>query len=413
MTTDDLLRGAAARWYHHTIIQGLLGDYQSWTGRISAQFLGYIFFNKPYDPYIIPIFNVLNAFFFTLIYYFLYKLLAPKQESLGKFLFFIFLINLLFTFNGFFKTAFWKIGGLQYIWGIAIILWFVQKEFFRKDFKKNNIILSFFIGFFIGLYNEIFFALLLMNYLFALAYYYFFDKKYLGIVSKDTLFFNLGNLIGGIILVLAPGNYQRQEIEYGGPPQGNIWEKLCLLVKNILHGGNGHIFLGLIGVVILLHILRKIKEKNKNYWSIFFLLAYSFAHILVFFPIANTGFIARKLILSDLFFFFLLIREFHLICESKVLYSKKMLILWSGLSVIILSVYTYYAYDFHRYANKLIQAAEHAHQKGQEILYFHDYQESKIFPGLFHFYEFTENPDHWANDCFARYYGFKKVLIQK
>lgn len=90
MSGDDLLRFNMDSLYNKSILNQLRLDYNSLTGRISAQILVHVFLNKSY-PFLLYIFNLINSLIMTLFIIILYKiiLLTKAKYSLKSLLFFL------------------------------------------------------------------------------------------------------------------------------------------------------------------------------------------------------------------------------------------------------------------------------------------------------------------------------------
>jgi hypothetical protein len=137
----------------------------------------YPFLNQPYEFICNQAFNLLNAFALVMLYHLIYRIITKhnlQAYQIGSYLFYILSMTIFLYYTGFLRNAIWKTGGVQYLWGIVLILWFVQREYFRTD-KKQNLILNLFLGLFIGLYNEIFFVLILVIFVFSTLYHCFFE----------------------------------------------------------------------------------------------------------------------------------------------------------------------------------------------------------------------------------------------
>jgi len=407
LCADDINRSIIAAFYHHTVLQNLISDYKGWTGRMSAQFLVYLFFNQPYETIILPIFNGINTVLLVILYNLVYKVASQRKYSTGSFLFFIFIFTLFLYQTGFLRNALWKTGALQYFWGVVLIVWFLQKEYFRINQDNNHFLLSFAVGIFIGLYNEIFFASLLITYVFSLFYYRFIKNNYPGIISKDTFFFNSGNILADLVLVIAPGNYVRKHVVDASTPTMNICSSLLHLGHNVLNNS----FLISIFVVILFFVLLKKtpkEEKKRRTLAILALFFFPIALLLVFLPISTFGFEERMLLLIYTFAILLFLHNFSFIF-SKVIFSKKstitaLVILNSLLfSIILYGYYTLYVFN----NNRIKQISE----KSLAVYKFSEYVRPAGLTKLIYFDDITTDPKIDKNINLANYYGVKEVIL--
>ena len=80
--------------------------------------------------------------------------------------------------------------------------------------------------------------------------------------------------------------------------------------------------MGLMFSVLFIFSIKTGASKKMKFLTITLIAAYALNHFLLFLPIANTGFAGRKLILSDLFLFILLMGQFMLVFKTEFLRKK-------------------------------------------------------------------------------------------
>ena len=113
----------------------------------------------------------------------------------------VYLLFFIFYQTGFIANVVWKTTAVQYFLGITLLTLF----YYLSIIKKQTICFSLFVGFFIGLYDEIFMGVAII-----LSLAYFLDKKVSReTINKNILYFFVACTLGGVILILAPGNYVR------------------------------------------------------------------------------------------------------------------------------------------------------------------------------------------------------------
>ncbi|MED7789395.1 DUF6056 family protein [Francisella sp. 19X1-34] len=205
---DDILRANINALYNHQIINNIVHDYYHWTGRISAQFLVYFFFNKNI-PQLITTVNILNALAFNVFISALFKIATKDKKSFlsKEFLVFVILLLLYFYSDELIRNYLWKTVGLQYFWGMTLISLAVYKIFI-----KNNLGICFavFTGIVIGLYNEEFVSVCFIL-LVSLVCYQKYNKLE---INRNVLIMIVCLVVAGIICVFAPGNFERSATQH-------------------------------------------------------------------------------------------------------------------------------------------------------------------------------------------------------
>lgn len=408
LIVDDLCRGGVAALYHHTLFQTMAYDYFNWTGRMSAQFLAYIFFNQPYEQVSIFIFNVLNAFVLVVFYNITYKFASNNKYKLGSFLLFLLTFTLYLNYADFLKNAVWKTVGLQYFWGVVLILWFLQKEYFRTDVAKNNLIVSFVIGLFIGLYNELFFATVLVIYAFALFYNTYIDRVNVGIKSKNILYFNLGNVLGGLLLIAAPGNYVRQHSE--GISSENAFNFL-LLLRKISHDPM------LMTMLLLCLAVMVIKgwhaRKNNRYaLSIVTLALFQAALLMIYLPVSSFfGYASRMVMMLFVLLFLIFVRQVWFVFEADVLNKKQGIALLAIVNCLMAAVFLYGYHHLYQFNMQRMAKIAQAQIDPSHTYLFAKYIPPNRLEKLAYFDDLSADPSNWKNSCFAAYYHLAKVKL--
>lgn len=175
--------------------------YLTWGGRSVAHSIAQFFLIFPKW-----LFNIMNALCYTTIIYLIYNLATNKKHR-----FLLILIHLLIYFivPYFGEDFLWLIGSCNYAWTLLIMLLFLST--YEKNNKKDNtirIILMFLFGIISGWTNEntaigVFTIVLLLI---------IEEKLNKEKIQKWKISGLVGNLIGIIILILAPGNYVRKSI---------------------------------------------------------------------------------------------------------------------------------------------------------------------------------------------------------
>ncbi len=239
----------------YDIIINQIGHYFNWGGRTVAHTIAQIFLALLGKN----IFNIFNSLVYVLLIYLIYKLAKPKDEDRPILLLVIHLF-LWFVLPVFGQTCLWLIGSCNYLWTTLIILIFLN--FYKNiDFKKNSIkkiFLMFILGLIAGWTNEnTSFGLLVITLGILISTKISNKKEELPIWTISGF---IGSLIGFLILILAPGNFLRND-EFA-----NEYSIVATLIKRILDATKGiteYLFPLLLIVIILITILLYQKKKIK------------------------------------------------------------------------------------------------------------------------------------------------------
>lgn len=403
LIVDDLCYGSISALSNHTILKHIITDYYYWTGRIVADSLEYIVFNKDYEVYFKIIFNVINAFFLisfiNIIFY-----IAIKNEEFKKttknFLAFIFVFLGLLVFSGFFKNLMWKTVGLQYFWGIWLLSYLYFKQFYKPD-KLNNKFILLMLGLFIGLYHEIYFAvILILGSGYLLNYIGGSQKRNI----KNIAIFLIGNFIGGIILLVAPGNYVRQKILNAGK---------SLTLSNKLHSlMNAYLQHKLFLVIFMLTILFISIDKQKSRIIKVIMVGSIIFMLFITLPVANYGLAPRMLMLPYVVLWIILFQylfSLDVLC-ARIRKTSSIFLLTPTmvfLGILIFIYYNLFIFSTKRHA----EITTYIHN-GVSIAKFDVYEPRfKFFSKFIYFDDIEINSSNWKNNCFSEYYNFKKVQL--
>ena len=144
----------------YTVCSHVYNDYFYWIGRVSAQIQVYLLFNRSY-PCLIYLIDLINAFAMTVLIVYLYKSVIKNHENIlsKKFIVYISLFIMYFSITGFIKSAIWKTAGIQYLWGMSLLVYMFYTLYVRDNFSPIKSIL---LAIIIGLYNEAFLWLFLL-----------------------------------------------------------------------------------------------------------------------------------------------------------------------------------------------------------------------------------------------------------
>ena len=202
LMVDDIFRSQISAFYNHTIIDNLINDYLTHTGRISAQLLSYIFFNKNMH-YMLYIADAISAILLNVLIVYMYKIITDRTQpsSDSKYLTYISIFIITFTLSAFIASTMWRMVAIQYLWGISACVYTAYILIYKN---KINVFFAIFIGAFIGIYNEEIFAFCFVLLLTSIFYKYRCKQLNNNVIVLLVVLF-----IFGIISCLAPGNINR------------------------------------------------------------------------------------------------------------------------------------------------------------------------------------------------------------
>ena len=241
------------------IINYQIVHYNLWGGRTVAHVLVQLFLLGPK-----VIFNIFNSLCFTTLIYLIYLIIKREKENALMIPIIFFLVYFLQPVFG--QCCLWLTGSCNYLWTTTIVLLMLHL-FIKKTNTKDSlihIILAFILGIIAGWTNEntsfsliIVLLLLLIN-----------TKREKLKVKKWQIFGIIGNVIGFIIMILAPGNYVRKE---GFAEGTSILKNLLTRFIECTKGIFTYELIILIIFAVLIGILICSKKKiNKN--SIIFMV---------------------------------------------------------------------------------------------------------------------------------------------
>jgi hypothetical protein len=404
---DDLCYSVKAVLYNHTIFSQLVFDYYNWTGRMSSWFISYIFFNQPYQLYLNTIFNLLNAFFMVDFINTVFNIIVKNDDSkknYANYLSFIFVFFLLLLLSKFFINTLWKVVGIQYFWGI----WLLTRVFFDQFYSIkpviNNKIMLLVLGIFIGLYNEIF-SVIVAIFVFAYLFHQIFNQVK---INKNILAFLLGDILGGICLIAAPGNHVRQ-VTGSNNHIFTISEQIHYLIHSYLHHT---LFLIILCLVILVILLDKQKLKNQK----LIIIGALFAMLLVPLPVANFTLSHRMLMLqyislSIILFQYLLSFNSILLLIKNTSLGLLVILNMMLFSIPLISYYNLFTFNQNRY----LQINNYlTNNKSLSVYKLNSYKPRiKLLAKLVYFDDVQVDSHDWKNVCFAKYYKLNSVELIK
>ena len=416
---DDLFRSVANSLPNHKLLQTLFSEYHNLTGRMSAQILVHLFFNKELDFISIPMLNILNAIFLLILYNLVFKIVINNRlayKTVANYLLYIFIFTVFISnFDiQFLQNSIWKTVALQYLWGVVLLVWIYQKYYFavknNSSDIKINVILYFLLGSSIGLYNELFWCTVIVVYIFSIVYAFYIDASYKkAVFSYNIVVFMIGNLIGGIILIIAPGNYVRlrganRDITF------SMYEK----ITNFYHSFTGYrFFIILIIIALIIPIIKYCCSPNSRNIKIM-LLTWCFLGALIgmYLPIGNIGIAERMIMLLAIIVFIILGNYLYSTSIiNKILSYKHIIITLCIINFIAFSIISVVYLALWNYTHNREQIIIENIQQGNlnPIVEKYNLYSIGIFRKLVYFNDIESDPNNSKNVGFARYYNLNSV----
>lgn len=408
---DDFGRLSASALTRGDLFSIIYNQYMGWTGRISAEFLAYLFFNK--DHLVVSLFfvDVVNSIIFSIFIVLSFKLVTRDKYELSskQFVCFLFFFCFIFLYSGVIGNALWKTAAMQYFWGIVLL---VGYYYFIFNKQKNSIIFSLSTGLFIGLYNEIYVGVLII-----LAVTYFLERKLNNQpINKNIIYFFVALVVGGVILAVAPGNYKRLDVLAGSRDIGLLQNIHFMWVLLIYHPYVKLLHYMIAIIALLLLVDKDIKVKSKAIYFVALVVS-----LFVLAPVVGQyGGLNQRVLMIYYVLFFLII--LGLVYRSKNIFVVKFVELFGKLFwllgiVLILQlwlVFSTYA-SLHSYEMQRQQLINYYHQHNIKNasfpLNYRCYLDSSY--RFIYFDDITFNKNDWRNKGFASFYDFNSVVLRK
>ncbi|MBK2257316.1 DUF6056 family protein [Francisella philomiragia] len=384
-------------------LRGIASNYIHWTGRISAQALIYLFLSKKYIHLSVFMINIINSICFYLFVLYSYKIvrLKTKVELFSKdFLIYIFFFIFLFYQTGFIANVVWKTAAVQYFWGITLLTVFYYISIVKN---KQNIWFSLFTGFFIGLYNEIFVGVAII-----LCLAYFLNQKLSQAeIAKNILYFFIACVVGGIILIAAPGNYVRLNTMSTGEHFSILNQLINLVTQIVTKPGDTLIPM----LMLLIFLVLIFTNKNITRKASFIYGVAIASSIFVLTPVTKSYDLnQRVLLIYDAVFFIIMMQQFYNHSTSFILklrlrlnsLSWVFLVLLVMQLVLMVSIY-FEIYKFERYRDTLVTYYQQNEIPDSTLPMIPEFSQITFIDDI------TSDEKAYNNDAYAKFYGFDKV----
>jgi len=404
------------------VIPSMMKHYTMWGGRLVVHTILQEFLY--FGPFWADLFNTLM---FVTYIFLLYSFSNKNNKVRPAIIFAIFLLTWFFQADlG--ETVLWMTGSANYLWGTTIILgflypyysYFTDNIYKREDFNQKNkgviySILFLLFGIISGWTNENMVVAIGCMLVIFLFYIWKKNRK----IDKWAICGFLGFCIGGILMLIAPGNFKRYKQELGlrGITDGKPTLDYYLENLQTLLDGIYQYLLIVIAIYALLLIIYLFasNSKYKREKLVISLLFFGAAFIATFAMIASPVFMPRT---------WFGITTLLIISVSIILANLDFSKLYINIPVwvCILLGCIMFIKTYTEGRNELVKIraivdereAEVNRQKaeGKEDIVLEIERFTKrddlIIPKM---YDFPEDPDHWMFRAYAHYHEVKSVRV--
>lgn len=211
-------------------------EYLNWTGRIFVIFVTQTFLK---NQILISLFNILNSLvfpYFVLIIFMCSSLRLPNKKT--DLIDLILITALVITFsNGFAEVALWKTGAIAYMWPMAAeltILYFYIKN--NRECQSGTVFKYAFplLCFVTATSLE----LVSIPVSLFLLFYVIFNILSKNRISETMFIGSLLHLIGTLVLIIAPGNYERLDaLNIQTPFMLRVMDTIIAFKNFVIEGG--------------------------------------------------------------------------------------------------------------------------------------------------------------------------------
>lgn len=416
----NILTPFSADDYSYSVQQNNLWDvflneyhqYMTWTGRSVAHINVRIFLLMPK-----MIFNIVNAIIYTLLTVLIYCYASgSKIKKNFNLTTYIFISTCLWIFIPFFgETVLWLTGSCNYLWGTVIILLFLfpyrmsvpgDKDVFKG--KYLPLVGMFFAGILAGWCNENTSGGCVLLVLIFLAYAIIKKRKINGWMISGLL----GNIIGLLIMIGAPGNAIRAK-EFGYNKSREV-AKLFQYVSYVKES----LFI-LILLVCLFISIQLVVGKNKK--KIIMTVIFAFVALVTIFVmvLSPPSFTERALFGGVIFLIIAASISFYQIILLEYDFSKIMLFA----ATITMSVYTVILFSFNCidmiYTKKIsddrdkyVISQRDSGNLDVEVQPLSEYSRLTKYNPRYGIDQITNDKDFWVNKTYAKKFGINSIVLK-
>lgn len=424
---DDYCRWREDFELYH-VWSSTVGEYLGWTGRFPVMFLSYSFFSS--GSIGIVLHDILNSFALGVACY-----LAVTISGCGRFLWcrvcliVCFVYLLWFMPSVFGEVALWKTGAIQYFWGMVVatacLVPVIRFAVWDDRVALSSVVIPLYalLAFVGGAWLEnlspavavVWFALLLLAFLRG--------RKPL---PQELVIGFLCWVAGAVILIVAPGNYERFELVAS---ELSLWDRVAHVTRrlpgipslSLLYMLIGFLFVSILSQA---HDLRRRFFAAAAFTGVAVLSAYTTIAAPVLLLVGRTAFATEYFLILAVVTMFP--REVFLPPRNKLTGALRIAVLVTSVGLLVLLVYDMKGtFSVYRWVSKqeeqrkeLIAAAQ---ERGETtarlppLRYGQHWNTGKgdVNYGRLFGRDISTEHSEWKNQCYARAHGLKSVVLNK
>lgn len=390
------------------IFSRLHNQYITWGGRSVVHGIAHLLSNIGHSGKVI-----VNSLAFVAYIYMIYHI-SNKGKSTNSILFLVLGLILWLVIPAFNSTVLWLVGSANYLWGTLIVILFLcpYYSYYVLPQNKDHFLRSalfFFVGILSGWTNENMFVaqvFFIISWGFLLRYF----KMKIPAWAVCGLF---GVCVGGLIMILAPGNYIRSEVvnESLGLVDKSLIENIAYRVLKVGYRYLVYLLPVLAMYVLLLYFFKKsiggqAKDRKALFGSLLFFCSAHIAWIVmvsspIFPPRAAFGIVSLLVIALGILY--------AGIDKEKL---QRINLVVTSILLIAFSINYYFQYNTINYLSaefdKRYIYLEQQKLDGNKNIRFNNGIE---LPSRYDFEDLSDDPTYWLNEMYVKYHGIDSVRV--
>lgn len=390
------------------IINRLYSQYTTWGGRSVVHGIAHLLSNLSHTGK-----ALINSLAFVLYIYMVYCI-CNKGKSPNALLFLLLGSTLWLVLPAFNSTVLWLVGSANYLWGTLIVLTFLYPyySYYISPQNKNSVLKSYcflLFGIIAGWTNEnMFIAQIFFIIGWGVLLRYFKMK-----VPMWAILGLCGVCIGGLIMILAPGNYIRSEVvnESLGLVDKSVLENIMYRVLKVGYRYLVYLLpLSLIYIIFLRYFNKKTDKQTTNRKTLLgSLLFFCSAHIAWIVMVSSPIFPPRALFgIATLLVIALGILYANI--DKKDLQKLNRIIISILLIAFVVNYYFQYTNVktlLDEFDKREIYLEEQKREGNKNIIFINRIE----LPSRYNFEDLSDDPAYWLNEMYAKYYDIDSVRV--
>lgn len=382
------------------VIEKQINHYFTWGGRTVAHTIAQIFLLFPKI-----IFSIANTAIYTILIYIIYLNAKGENKEHNPGMLLLIHLALWFTLPVFGQTCLWLIGSCNYLWTTCIILLFIY--LYRTSTIKDSLLKSvgfLLLGIIAGWTNENTAVGLIIIILGQIIISKLKNKTKL---PKWKTFGLIGNIIGFILLIAAPGNYIRVNVIKDTTP---IIKQIVTRILNCTVNIVTYTMPLIIAIIIMITIYIYNKKKINENVYVFFCGAIFSVYAMVLSP----QFPERAWFGIIVYMLVALMILVYGTGKFKKIYSYILVDIIIILTILYIPQYinvTLEIRDLKHNWNQREKIINEEKGKGNYEIYLEPYYPTSKFNPMYNLGDISENKTDWPNYDIARYYNIKSIQL--